>query len=786
MARFNLADLDTKKLGQELGSAARVTEQATKVTNDFARAMQLATTVADNFAAMSEGAVGKGSKGSEGGSGSGDQAEGTSRIVGAMQNAARQSTAVWSAVGPRITAELERVSGATITMFRRIDASMKFPKIDAVLTTVRDGLTSVAAKGTAAFARVTASLVKMTSSLAQADAHLKPLALGTGALAIGVGALGLHFTGLTAAISAAAASAGVWVPLMAQAAASLPVVAAAAVTLTSALAPIVIPATAATAAVVGIGQAVYRVRTIFGSFGDVAGKTFSQIFRLGALAGFKPLSASASQATLSVRGLSSEIVGFGRNLLAAMGAIGIAYKLVEFFGKAIKGAKDLAETVDATGRVFGESAPSIIGYADEMAKSYGKVKDEILGTANTFGAFASAAGLSGDKAADFAKTATHLAVELGSLKNLGVAEAADKIRSALAGQTEPLRQYGVIITEEAVKQKALAMGFATASNAISEQAKVAARAILVQEGLATATNNIEETQDSAANVFRKLAGQAQNFATDVGTKLLPVVLGGVEVFNAFRETIANTFGGGGGFITDFVTGAVDSLKTFAKMIRNFDVVWEIMQLSAKQAFANITAVGATLPENFSRWFKWLGENWFNLLNDWSNIFLTFMGNLLSNGAVLGKALWNAIQGKDWTADFKPFLDGFEATAEALPETLKPVWTDMSDELTGLWDKFEQRGTVAAKKVAGEAKKFDFSGADFKGQAAGGVEKKFASGAELGSKEAYEAILKASGQKKDDPMKKLGDTAKDQLEVQKQQLELMKKQQAQPAIPVMDF
>ncbi|MDG6746336.1 SDR family NAD(P)-dependent oxidoreductase, partial [Staphylococcus aureus] len=65
-------------------------------------------------------------------------------------------------------------------------------------------------------------------------------------------------------------------------------------------------------------------------------------------------------------------------------------------------------------------------------------------------------------------------------------EAIGKIRSGLSGESEPLRDFGVFLTEAAVKAKALELGMIKVGEELTEQGKIMARAILIQEGLADA------------------------------------------------------------------------------------------------------------------------------------------------------------------------------------------------------------------------------------------------------------------------------------------------------------
>src|ERR1035441_4549696 len=112
-------------------------------------------------------------------------------------------------------------------------------------------------------------------------------------------------------------------------------------------------------------------------------------------------------------------------------------------------------------------------------------------------------------------------------------------------------------------------------------------------------------------------------------------------------------------ILELVSSSGDQIKGWAEwlsgimagagvLIRNFGSFWTILQLKVGAFVSNCIAWIETLPANFGIVFEWLKKNWWNLLVDWSNLFLTFTTNLLTNAKALGTAIWDAIQGKGFS------------------------------------------------------------------------------------------------------------------------------------------
>lgn len=270
----------------------------------------------------------------------------------------------------------------------------------------------------------------------------------------------------------------------------------------------------------------------------------------------------------------SAVVGF-----ATAGAAALA-------GKIIGAASDLNETVSKTGVVFGDQTGQVTAYAQKMADDFGLPKTAMLDAASSFGLLGQAAGVSGKPLADMSTNLAGLAADAMSFYNVPLEQALGDFSSALSGESEPVKKYGVLMNEAAVQAEALALGIAKpvkntkeladaqararlaqdAYNkavkahgkdsaeaqraqlalgkandkvaeaakgtvpALTEAQKVQARYSLITKGLGKAQGDLARTQDSVANQAKALQGRVINLAADMGQKLLPAasaVLGGL-------------------------------------------------------------------------------------------------------------------------------------------------------------------------------------------------------------------------------------------------------------------
>lgn len=218
-------------------------------------------------------------------------------------------------------------------------------------------------------------------------------------------------------------------------------------------------------------------------------------------------------------------VGQGIGQAVTMGVSMAASAVVDFAGKSVTAASDVAEAQSKVNVVFGQSAQSVTTFAETAAEKIGMSKLEALSATGTFGNLFKTMGMGEADAAKMSTSVTTLAADLGSFNNLPTADVLEKIRSGLVGESEPLRSLGINLTEAAVAQKAVNMGLATSTKTVTEAAKVQARYALIVEQSTDAQGDYARTSDGLANTTKTLQAKMDNLSASIGEKLLPVVLG---------------------------------------------------------------------------------------------------------------------------------------------------------------------------------------------------------------------------------------------------------------------
>lgn len=536
-----------------------------------------------------------------------------------------------------------------------------------------------------------------------------------------------------------------------------------------------------------------KVKNWFSSLGDVAGKSLGRLANLDlgkTAAGANGIASGLARVSPAAAGAVTSIKGVGREIAVALGAFGLIYKVTtavaDFFTRGVKGASDLAEATSAAGVTFGKSLGLVDAQASAMAKAYGLSKKAQLEAASGFGEMARGAGEGEKAAAEFANKFTALAADLNSRNNLagGFQEASRLIQSALAGQSEPLRKFGVMIDEDSVKAYALAHGLASSSKEISNQAKMAARAALIQQGLASATGDLARTSGGAANQFRKAGGGLDNFAISIGEVLLPAITSGTMAFNDLLASVVEVFEANKPTIEAWANTAKSAIDFVGVGIRNAGDVWQIFKIKATEAASNALSWVEVLAPNLGLFAEWMGSNWLKLIGDaWNGVVAIFH----NAGTYIGEyvyALWDMLSHPG--SEFKPpnwegFFAGFKAEAASLPDFIKPPLMDASKQVEEVLARIRAKDAKREKFVGQAAERGKAPGEEAKEAKDKGP--KFAALAEVGSKEAYSAIIKyQAGGRDGSTQKAIVKNGRDQIAAVNKTTEAVNKLAGRGAVP----
>ena len=122
------------------------------------------------------------------------------------------------------------------------------------------------------------------------------------------------------------------------------------------------------------------------------------------------------------------------------------------------------------------------------------------------------------------------AADLGSFHNADPTDMLDRLRAGLSGESEPLKKFGILLSEARVKQEAVRLGIAKAGDTLTDAQKLQARYSLILKDGAVAQGDFANTSDGLANKQRILKAQVTDLSAALGTALLPAAAKVMSVF----------------------------------------------------------------------------------------------------------------------------------------------------------------------------------------------------------------------------------------------------------------
>lgn len=260
----------------------------------------------------------------------------------------------------------------------------------------------------------------------------------------------------------------------------------------------------------------------------------------------------------SFNGLGSAVKKIGL-LIGGAFAVG---KLVQFGKECTKLGSDLNEVQNVVNVVFPNMTEKVNEFSKKAVKTAGLSETMAKKYVGLFGSMAKQFNFTESQAYDMSTQLTQLAGDVASFYNISQDLAYIKLKSVFSGETETLKDIGVVMTQNALDEYALANGYGKTTSAMTEQEKVALRLAFVQKQLSAASGDFIRTSDSWANQVRVMQLQIQSLKATVGQGLINIFTPVIKVINillAKLATVANAFKS----FTELITGNKSSGQTGA-------------------------------------------------------------------------------------------------------------------------------------------------------------------------------------------------------------------------------
>lgn len=218
-------------------------------------------------------------------------------------------------------------------------------------------------------------------------------------------------------------------------------------------------------------------------------------------------------------------------------------------------AADTAESISKAEVTFGNCASAIKQLADVSLEQYGLSKQTIYNWTSLYGDMGTAMGQTKQEAADMSIELTKRLADVMSFKNVS-AEAAETIGKALySGQSQPLKNIGVIMNETTLAAYAAAEGYEKLYSEMNQLEKLQVRVAYFMSATNNANGDFARTAESASNQMKILKQSIIELATNFGDTLAPAITPFIKNINSLLEKFASMSDGAKQNIVQFAAWA---------------------------------------------------------------------------------------------------------------------------------------------------------------------------------------------------------------------------------------
>ena len=226
--------------------------------------------------------------------------------------------------------------------------------------------------------------------------------------------------------------------------------------------------------------------------------------------------------------------------------LGVTTPVIAAGAAIYKYSSDLTEAENKTKEVFKNMSGDVLTWSETSLDKMGMARSTALDAASLYGGMATAMGLTRKKATDMSKSLTELSVDLASFHNTSLDQASTALKSIFTGETETLKNYGIVMTEANLKAYALSQGIKTNYTEMTQAEKVQLRYNFVLNASKDAIGDYERNCGEAASQMKKLPEALKELATsfkdNVEPAITPVITalnGAIVSFGKWSKTTKN-------------------------------------------------------------------------------------------------------------------------------------------------------------------------------------------------------------------------------------------------------
>ena len=290
-----------------------------------------------------------------------------------------------------------------------------------------------------------------------------------------------------------------------------------------------------------INSSIIQMTEAIGNLAN-SGKSAGSASR-GIMSSFNSFSSGAKKTQKSSFSLASS---FGK----LYASYWLLFRAMSKVKSAIDISSDLTEVENVIVNTFGQYSDKIEKFSKNAIQQFGISELTAKETASRFQAMGVALGAPVKKMSDMSIALTKLSADMASFYNVSEKDTARSLQAIFTGETEPLRKYGLDLTQATLKQWALKNGMDADIKSMDQLQKTMLRYQYVMKQTGNVQGDFARTSGSWANQTRILKEQWSQLLGILGNGLTQVLTPIIKALNSMLSSlisvgnaIAKVFGG---------------------------------------------------------------------------------------------------------------------------------------------------------------------------------------------------------------------------------------------------
>lgn len=242
------------------------------------------------------------------------------------------------------------------------------------------------------------------------------------------------------------------------------------------------------------------------------------VLNTGTVNNIKNYNRSINKTNDSIKKASSSTSIFNKDTLKLGISLFTMKKAINYLSDAMDESASWVENLNVMEVAFGKLSSNAYQFTKTLSEGFGLDANEILKYVSLFQQMASAMGQTTETAYMMSTALTSLGVDVASLYNKDIGVTMEALRSAIAGQVKPVRQFGFDITAYSIDSLLEQIeGFEDiTSRALSQSQKQLARTILLLQQSKNAWGDLGKTLNTYSNQQKILSAQFTNLKRALG------------------------------------------------------------------------------------------------------------------------------------------------------------------------------------------------------------------------------------------------------------------------------